>query len=239
MGMNSMTFFFPAYNERANIGRTIEETLRVIQELAIPEWEILFVDDGSSDGTARLIEEQSARNSGIRVVRHHANKGYGAAVLTGIAAARGEWFFMTDADLQFRISDVHKLIPFTASHTFVQGYRISRADPIGRVLLGAIYRRIVHFMFQIPVRDPECSFRIVRTSILKSLPLTAGGPMVPVELVTRARLHGATFAEVGVGHYPRSIGQSKALTLRAVTRLMRDTITLSWSLMRTSWKQVG
>jgi|RhiMetdeSRZDD1v2_1073273.scaffolds.fasta_scaffold30623_4 glycosyltransferase involved in cell wall biosynthesis len=236
MAVESITFFFPAYNERTNVGRTIEETLQVIRELAIPEWEILFVDDGSSDGTAQVIESHSVRHPSIRVVRHPVNKGYGAAVLSGIAAARGDWFFMTDADLQFRVSDVHKLLPFTTSHTFVQGYRIRRADPLGRVLLGRIYRRLAHFMFQIPVRDPECSFRLVRTSILKGLPLTCGGPMVPVELVTRAKLHGATFAEVGVGHYSRLIGKSKAVTLSALRRVIRDAITLSWSLRTTRRK---
>ena len=237
--MNSITFFFPAWNERANVGRTIEDTLQVIDELALPHWEILFVDDGSSDGTAQLIESHTARDSRIRVVRHAVNRGYGAALLTGITEARGEWFFMTDADRQFRISDLHKLLPFTASHTFVQGYRLRRADPIGRVVLGNLYRRIVHLMFRIPVRDPECSFRLVRTSILKSLPVTSGGPMVPVELVTRARLQGATFAEVGVGHYQRSLGQSKALTLHAITRLIRDAIVLSWSLPRNRRRQPG
>lgn len=225
--LDGLTFFFPAYDEESNVDACIDACTDVAGRLAIARWEILFVDDGSSDGTAHAIARRAASESRIRLVRHGANLGYGAAVRTGIREARYPWFFMTDADLQFRLDELSRLLPHAARATFVQGFRENRADRASRVVLGRLYRGFVHALLDVRVRDPECSFRLVRTDLLRSLEVTTRGPMVPVELVVRAAERGAVFAEVGVSHHPRVHGRSNALTLRTVAMLSRDLLRLA------------
>ena len=218
----SLTFCFPAFNESLNVGRCIDEVRRVAEALGIDVWELVFVDDGSSDGTSDVIQRHAAGDARIRVVRHPKNLGYGAALLSGIAASRCAWFFMTDADLQFHLDDLARLLECAPTCDFVQGYRANRADPPSRVLIGSVYRRVVHGLADMPVHDPECSFRLVRTDLLKSLTLESRGPLVPVELVWRAARAGARFSEVGVAHRARAHGVSSALTWRSVRLFALD-----------------
>jgi glycosyltransferase involved in cell wall biosynthesis len=220
--VTSLSLVVPAYNEALNVAAFIDEARAAFARLAIPAWEIVFVDDGSTDGTPDVVRDHAAGDTRIRVVSHDVNRGYGAALHTGIAAARHAWVFITDADLQFRIDDLGLLLPLAETCDFVQGHRIRRADRASRVVLGRVFRALVHAIARVPVRDPECSFRLVRASILRDLPIVTWGPLVPVELVHRAARAGAVFGEVGVVHRPRQHGTSSALTLRSLRWLAAD-----------------
>lgn len=229
--VTSLSLVVPAYDEALNVGACIDEARATFTRLAIPEWEIVVVDDGSTDGTAAAVRAHAAGDARIRVVSHETNRGYGQALHAGIAAARHAWVFITDADLQFRLDDLSLLLPLAETCDFVQGHRVHRADPATRVVLGRLYRAVVHSVARIPVRDPECSFRLVRASILRDLPIVAWGPLVPVELVYRAARAGAVFGEVGVVHRPRRHGTSRAVTLRSIRWMAADV----GKLLRAQW----
>ena len=238
MTVESITFFFPAFNERENVGACIETTRSVIADLDIADWEIVFVDDGSVDGTADAIRHAAEGDPRIRIERHETNRGYGEAVVTGLRSCRKDWLFMTDADLQFDVADIAKLLPLAEQHDFVQGARLARADRPARVLLGRIFRGSMHLLFPLPVRDPECAFRLVRAEELRGAEITSRGPLVPVELVCRAHKLGMRFAEVEVRHFPRQHGESKAVTVKAVSRLAIDIAKLFVSI-RLGGRSVG
>lgn len=222
--VRELTLFFPAYDEAENVAACIDAAVSAANLLGLERFEVLFVDDGSRDGTADTIRAHAAGDERIRVVSHPRNLGYGAAVLTGIESARYEHFFMTDADLQFDLGDLARMLPLAADHDVVQGYRIGRSDPRSRIWLGDLYRQLVRATLAIPVRDPECSFRLARTAALRDLTVCSRGPFVPVELLLRAARTGARFAELGVRHHPRRSGRSHALSLRTVRMLGADVL---------------
>lgn len=221
---DAISFCFPAFDEEDNVDACVAAVRGAVQELGLARFEILFVDDGSRDATARKVEAHASADPRIRLVRHARNLGYGAALRSAIGAATMPWIFLTDADLQFDLADLGSLVARSGEADFVQGYRVERLDPLGRVVLGAVYRGLVRSRFDVHVRDPECSFRLVRTELARSLRIVSRGPFVPVELLFRAGASGARFAEVGVPHRARLRGVSKALTWRSVTALAVDVL---------------
>ncbi len=107
---NSISVFFPCYNEQDNVTRTVEQALAVLEK-AGADFEVIIVDDGSSDATGQIADEIAARNSRVKVVRHPANLGYGAALKSGFKAATKELVFYTDGDGQFDIGEMPPGLP--------------------------------------------------------------------------------------------------------------------------------
>lgn len=122
----SISVVFPAFNEESNIKTLIDQTIQTLSELT-DKWEIIVVDDGSSDRTSEIVREYE--NNNIYVIRHPSNKGYGAALKSGIVSARNDLIFFSDSDLQFDIKELGKLLQWLNGYAIVIGYRIKRQDP--------------------------------------------------------------------------------------------------------------
>jgi glycosyltransferase involved in cell wall biosynthesis len=217
----------PAYNEEGNIVICLRTAIAALERLTNGNWEIVVVDDGSRDATATLVKKEFADEPRVRTISHGKNLGYGRALTTGLSQSLGYWIFVTDSDMQFYFEELELLLPFMETSDVIQGFRIQREDPVFRIILGAAYRNLVHRLFRMPVRDPECSFRLIRRSTIETMPLVCHGPMVPVELIFRAARGGARFQEVGVRHRLREAGIQSALSWRSVIRIVRDFASLS------------
>src|SRR5204862_2806459 len=135
--------------------------------------ELIVVDDGSRDGTRGVAELAAAEDSRIRVLVHQRNAGYGAAVSTGVTAARLAWVFLTDADLQFDVMELERLLPLAPDYDLLCGYRIDRADALHRRANGAAWNALVRRLFDIPVRDVDCAFKLMRRDLIQSLSLVS------------------------------------------------------------------
>jgi glycosyltransferase involved in cell wall biosynthesis len=180
--------------------------------------EIIVVDDGSTDATRALAIDCATKDFRVRVLCHNENRGYGAAVRTGLAAARLEWILLTDGDLQFDLNDLVTFMPVAPSADIVAGYRMHRADPPHRVINGKAWNFLVRRTFDIPIRDVDCAFKLIRREFVQALPLTAEGAMVSTELIARAVQAGGRITELGVQHRPRPAGQSSGGNPRVVLR---------------------
>jgi len=221
-----ITLVFPAYNEEANIAETLSQARDTLRSLGIDDYEIVVVDDGSRDRTAAIVRECSAENPRVRLVSHPRNLGYGEALLSGFQAATKTWVFVTDSDLQFDLSELELLLPHRQTATFIQGYRKRRQDPWVRIQLGRVYRTGIHLLFGLPVRDPECSFRLIRTDLIRGITLESRGAFVCSELIYKAKRRGAVFAQVGVSHHHRQRGVSSAVRWPVLIRLIKDVSSL-------------
>jgi glycosyltransferase involved in cell wall biosynthesis len=208
----ALSLVLPAYNEDANIARAVRDAAAAGQSL-VGDHEVVVVDDGSRDRTAAVLEEL-ARELGPRlvVVRHARNRGYGAALRSGFATTRGELVFYTDSDNQFDLRELGGFLPLMSECDAVLGYRIDRQDPWTRRAASAFFNRLSSLAFGMSVRDLNCSFKLFRGDLLRSLPLESDDFFIDTELVARMHRGGWRYVQRGVRHFPRTAGRS---TVRA------------------------
>ena len=226
-----LSLVLPAYNEVENIAEVVQRALDVLPELA-EKFEIVVVDDGSKDGTGALLDQLAVEHREIRPVHHPKNRGYGAALTSGFAAATGDHIMFMDADLQFDIADLSHLAPFVGHYDIVAGYRINRQDAGYRILYANIFKLAVRTLFGVRLRDIDCAFKVFRADMLKSMSLESPGALINSEILAKSEKAHATYVEVGVHHYPRKRGESSGGSPKVVFRAMKETILL-WIRMRT------
>jgi glycosyltransferase involved in cell wall biosynthesis len=221
-----ISVFFPAYNDEASIAGLVCDALEVLPGLT-DDFEVIIVDDGSTDGTRRVLDELAREDARLKVVRHESNRGYGAALRTGFASATKELVFYTDGDGQYDVRELVRLRTLLCDGVdIVNGYKLQRADGWQRKALGAAYNGLAHLLFSIPIRDVDCDFRLVRRRAVEQVELVSSSGSICVELVHKLHRSGCVFAEVAVGHRPRAHGRSQFFTVRRVGRTALDLLSL-------------
>ncbi len=213
----ALSVVFPAWNEVDNIDESIDGAVRALDGLC-RRWEVIVVDDGSTDGTGARVEAWAAREPRVRLVQHPRNQGYGAALRSGFRAARMDHVFFTDADLQFDLRELALLLPHTRSFDIVAGYRHARQDPWGRRANAWLWGRLVDAAFDVGVRDVNCAFKVFRREVLERCVIRSAGAFVNTELLARARARGYRVRQVPVTHYPRTLGEQSGARPRVVAR---------------------
>jgi glycosyltransferase involved in cell wall biosynthesis len=228
-----LSYFFPAHDEAENIEALVAEALPALKAMA-QRFEIIAVDDGSTDGTAEIADRLAAAHPDVvRVVHHPANAGFGAAVRSGLRAARFELVCFTDGDRQFRIADLSRLLsrmeepgPGLGGPDVVAGYRIKRADPAIRLAYARIYRACLRLFFGLRVRDPDCACKLFRRQALEGVRVESAGAFLSAELLIKIEERGGRIVEQGVPHYARTAGRASGADPRVVARAVRDFWTL-------------
>jgi glycosyltransferase involved in cell wall biosynthesis len=216
-----LSIVLPCRNEAENVAAMTSDACEAARRVA-EAYEVIVVDDGSSDATRAIARAVAARVPEVRVVVHQTNRGYGAAVRSGFDAARMPWVFLTDADRQF---DLAQLDEFTIAAThadLVAGRRVDRADPLPRRAAAHAWNVLMRTLFGLPIRDVDCAFKLIRRDLLRSLDLTADGAMISTELVVRSVRAGARIEERSVEHLPRLAGRQSGLSPRVVARAFRE-----------------
>lgn len=225
-----LSLVLPAHNEIENIHEVTRRALDVMPELA-ESFEIIVVDDGSTDGTGEVLDQIADAHPEVQPVHHSKNRGYGAALTSGFAAATGDHIMFMDSDLQFDIADLSHLAPFVSQYDIVAGYRINRQDAGYRILYANMFKLAVRLLFGVRLRDIDCAFKVFRADLLKSMRLESPGALINTEILAKAAKAHASHIEVGVHHYPRQRGDSSGGSPRVVFRAMKETILL-WGKMR-------
>jgi dolichol-phosphate mannosyltransferase len=203
----SLSLVIPAYNEEAGVRHAVREADDALERLA-HEYEIVIVDDGSTDATAEVAAEAAWNRPPVRVLSHPVNRGYGAALRTGFEAARFDRVAFTDADCQFYLNDLALLLPLTERYPIAVGYRADRQDPWPRRFCSWGYNVLVRRLLGTRVRDCDCALKVFRKEALANLLPRARDFFVNTEMLARARRLGYEVAEVAVRHRPRLHGRS-------------------------------
>ena len=177
------------------------------------DFEVIVVDDGSTDGTRAQLDELAESQREVRVIHHPRNEGYGAALRSGFSSAKKDLIFYTDGDGQYDVRELPALYRLlTPEVHVVNGFKIKRADNRKRKVIGAVYNTLARLLFLLPIRDVDCDFRLIRRSAVAPLKLTVVSGAICVELVYKLHLNGCRFAEAPVHHYPRPHGRSEFFT---------------------------
>lgn len=214
---HSLSVFFPAYNDAPSLPALIETTVETLHRLT-SDFEIIVINDGSTDSTPEVLSELEARHSPyMRVVTHSRNLGYGRALRSGFNAATKEYVFYTDGDGQYNPRELEVLLRAARPGVgLVNGYKTIRHDPWHRIAIGWIYNRFARWLFRISVRDIDCDFRLIRRSDFDFSQLHSTGGTVCVELVRTLELSGTEIVEVAVSHYPRRYGRSQFFRVKSL-----------------------
>jgi glycosyltransferase involved in cell wall biosynthesis len=214
----NLSFFFPVYNEAGNIEKMINNAKNILPQVA-EKYEIIIVNDGSKDDSAKIADRLSWQSNGlIRVVHHPQNKGYGMALRSGFSNAKYDYIFYTDGDCQFDLNEMHKLLPLIEDADIVAGIRIGRKDPFYRRFNAHAYNILVRTLFGLPVKDIDCAFKLLRKKAISSLELKSDSQFVSAEFLIKASKKGFRIKQVGVNHYPRLTGKPTGNRLDNVVR---------------------
>jgi len=226
-----LSVFFPAYNDSGTIASLVIVALQSAAQLT-PDHEVIVVNDGSSDGTAKILEELARVYPALRIVTHTANRGYGGALRSGFAAASKDIVFYTDGDAQYDPSEMGLLWQKMNSDVdLVNGYKISRSDPWHRIVIGRVYHHIVKTMFGLTVRDVDCDFRMMRRSIFNRVHLEKNSGVICLEMMKKIQDAGFRIVEVPVHHYHRAYGRSQFFNFPRVYRTGKDVLRLWYTLV--------
>ena len=207
----------------------IRQAVQVGEDYGI-DYEVIVVDDGSRDDSAAKVQKWSAKNPRVRLVQHEINRGYGAALRSGIAAAKKDLVFLTDGDNQFQLSDIEKLFSKIDGCDVVTGFRIGRQDNPYRRLQGSLWTQLNKVLFRLPVRDVDCAFKLFRRKSLEGLELESNQLLIHAEILARLKKKGCKVEEIGVPHYPRRLGQASATHPSRILKTFGELFTLYWKI---------
>jgi glycosyltransferase involved in cell wall biosynthesis len=222
----SISVVFPAYNEQGNVAQAIQQANDCLRGLT-EDWEIIVVNDGSSDQTAAVMDAIAANDARVVPIHHrNGNRGYGAALKSGIERASKNLIFFSDSDLQFHLAELPLLLLWIEQYDAVIGYREKRNDRLHRKMNALGWNILVRMVLGLRVRDIDCAFKLFRASVFDSVRIDAVGAMVNTDILVQLIRKGFLVKEVPVTHFPRVVGKSTGANLRVIVKAFRELVRL-------------
>lgn len=229
--VSSISAVFPAYNDGGSIASMVSTASIALRQVS-NDFEIVVVNDGSSDYTATVLEELKNKYPELNVIHHRVNQGYGAALRSGFKAATKDWVFYTDGDSQYNPLELILLVgALREGVDAVNGYKLNRNDSFLRIFIGRAYHTLVKLFFRIRIRDVDCDFRLIPRRILNEIELESISGAICLEMVKKIEDAGYVFAEVPVNHYSRKYGTSQFFVPWRIIRSLRQLAVLYWKLV--------
>lgn len=231
MDIQELSLFLPFYNEEKLAEKSIAETFKVLGGLNLRRYEVIAVENGSRDRTLEILKGLKLKYPQLRVM-HLEKAGYGRALKAGFEAAKFEWVFFTDSDLQFDLAEISKLIEKVDGYKMAIGYRKGRREGFVRNFNTWGWNFLIRLLFGISVRDVDCAFKLIHRDVLKViLPLKSEGALISAELLVKAHRAGFEWIEVGVSHFPDPAGGSTGAKPSVIVKAF-------WELLKVRFKEL-
>ena len=225
MKIKELSVFLPTYNEEGNIKGVIGNTEEVLEKVA-ENWELTVVNDGSTDGTERIVKELAESDKRIKLITHENNLGYGATLSDGFYNSKYGWIAFIDSDGQFNFAEIDKFIEKQkeTGTDLVIGYYKKRQVSKFKVLTSRLWELAVFILFGLKVHDIDCGFKLIRKEVIDKIPQLESqrGAFISSELLIKAKKKGFKFAEVPVTHYPRTKGAGTGRNINVIIKSFVD-----------------
>ena len=219
--LSSVSAFFPCYNDARTISGLVHTVERALKRVT-DDYEIIVVNDASTDNSAEVLRDLRAGVPALRMVNHEKNRGYGGALRSGFSSATKDYVFYTDGDGQYDPAELTLLAErMQPGVEVINGYKISRQDPWYRQIIGSLYQHVTRFLFSFPISDVDCDFRLLRRSVFDYIDLESNDGAICIELVRKLSDSGFRMVEVPVHHFARAYGTSQFFRPTRIARALR------------------
>lgn len=231
--MPILTIFYPAFNEESYIKRAVEAAREVgdkmLDDDEIGDYEILIVNDASTDRTAEIIESLAKQDQRIRYIHHEKNRGLGGALKSGFRHAHGTMVLYSDIDLPFDMMEIRKAYRLMRYYEadIVTAFRFDRTcEGIRRLIYSKVYNAAIMLLFGLRVKDVNFAFKLLRKEVLQKVELKSEGSFIDAELLSKANRLGFRIIQFGTNYFHRSRGISTLSNWTTIIRILREMIRL-------------
>ena len=236
LNLPELSVFFPCYNEEKNIQKTVNTAIPIIKSIT-KNWQVILINDGSKDSTLKVLQSiKKQYGSNIDVINHPINRGYGAALKSGLYNSKYHWICFTDSDGQFDFRDIFLLIDKQkkTNADLTIGYYLGRKVPFYRKWGSTLWQLAVFLLFGLKVRDIDCGFKLIKKEVIDNIDKLEAerGPFISSELLIKAKDKGYQIVEVGVHHFKRMEGEATGAKLNVVLAGFKDLISLKSKLAK-------
>ena len=224
----SISLVVPMYNEELNIAHAIDAAVEALSKYA-DDYEIIIVDDASTDASPRIVAAIAEQNFRVRTIRHEKNRKLGGSLKTGFAAADKEVVLYMDADLPFDPDVIGRALRamYITGADVIAGYRLDRTiEGLKRAIYSYCYNALIGILFRWPHRDINFSFKLIRREVLQSIELKSEGSLIDAELIVKAKNRGFSIQQIGLDYFPRTRGVSHLSSPRVIFKIFRELMTL-------------
>jgi glycosyltransferase involved in cell wall biosynthesis len=235
---SSITIFFPAWNEEATIHRAVDAACEAGNELIalgeVGDYEVLIIDDASTDDTGTIADKLAVADRHVRVVHHETNRKLGGSLKTGFAEANGDLVLYTDADLPFDMAELSRAVRLLRIYEadIVSAFRFDRTgEGPRRLVYSYVYNHLVQLLFHLRLRDMNFAFKLVRRDVFDHVTLESEGSFIDVELLARAQKLGFQIVQFGVDYFPRTRGISTLSSNDVIVKIVKEATRLRRELL--------
>ena len=224
MARPSLSLFFPAWNEEEYVERAVSRARLVLERLS-DDWEIIIVNDASTDRTRELAEALGRTDARIRCVSHEVNQKLGGAMKTGFASSTKDIVIYSDMDLPFDLNELERALHLMdyLEADLICAFRFDRtSEGPKRILYSYVYNALIRSLFDVQIKDINFSFKVVHRRVLEALELKAEGSFIDAELVVKAIRRGFKVFQMGVDYFPRTRGVSTLASPGVIVKIVRE-----------------
>jgi glycosyltransferase involved in cell wall biosynthesis len=221
MSKPDISFFLPVYRDERTVRLVTEKAIELFEEIA-NRYEVVIVDDASPDNAGKIADQLAREYPQVKVVHHEVNRGYGAALKSGIANTKYEWVCMVDGDNEYDILDLKRMLALRRHYGLIIGFRYKKLYSTKRIFISHVYNAVLRSLFDTRFRDVSTGIRVFHRSILGHIDLSSNSPFIGAEMAIKTMLSGTPVGEVGIQTFPREFGAGSAVSMKNIVLTIRD-----------------
>ena len=221
----SISLVFPLYKDKSTVKIMISKSLNVLKKTK-KKFEIIVIDDGCPQNSGKIAQAYAKKNYKIKVFFHKKNKGYGAAIKTGIKKSKFDCIFLIDGDNEYNVNDLPRMLNAFKHNDLVITYRYKNKNNLIRKFISWAYNFILRFLFKTSYKDVSVGSRLLSKKLKNKIIIKSDTPFINAELAIKSKYCGYKVQEIGIQHNPRVIGNGSVVSIKNILLMIREIIVL-------------